>query len=492
MLVLTRLATYLRDPKRLFLTLGILVLIYLVFSFIQHYNMPLLGDLCKIIVPSEGYKAVLKHPLGLPAFLDGKTYAAPNRFLAHGSLMGYYRTVPEALQSFLDPVKSLYAATAIAKTLIQAGLMLLIASFSRPYSPFWQWPTMAILVLIAPLFQANGYNLLIGVIDKSVAYTFNYGGSILFVGLFFLPFRKGLPTTHDRSLGLTFWALMLLAVALPFMGPLNAPLIPLMIATLVIVSWQNHYFYSQETSLLKRLWKAFWHIHPQVILLFTVASLVALYSLYIGRFNIEHQTSSVALLERFSRLPEGLYKMFLTKPGPALLLGTIIVNSWLVYRYADYHFRKWYFRVLIIFGIVALVYTLLLPLGGYRHYRPLIIRRDTYTPVLLGLFWLYGLSSLQLLKTYKTKILQFTYPILIGTVTVIFLEHDKAGIKNNNCEQYAINKIKESSKDTVKLGVNCSVLSWGSFHNPARSRLKSEALQIMGVLEKDKRYYHAK
>ncbi len=492
MLVLTRLASSARDPKRLFLTLGILVVIYLVFSFIQHYNMPLLGDLCKIIVPSSGYKAVLQHPLGLPALLEGKTYAAPNRFIAHGSLMGYYRTVPEALQYFVDPVKSLYAATAIAKTLIQAGLMLLIARFSLPYRPFWQWQTMAILVLIAPLFQANGYNLLIGVIDKSVAYTFNYGGSILFVGLFLLPFRKGLPATHDPFHGLTFWSLMLLAVAMPFMGPLNAPLTLLMIATLVIITWQNHHAYLEQTPLLTRLWKGFWSIHPKVILLFTVASLVALYSLYIGQFNVENQVDSVPLLERFSRLPEGLYQMFLTKPGPPLLLGTIIINSWLIHKYASDDFRKWYLRILILFGIVALVYTLLLPLGGYRDYRPLIIRRDTYTPVLLGLFWLYGLSTLQLLKTRKTKFVQIAYPILIGAVMVIFLEHDQVRTKNNNCEQYAINKIKESPKDTVKLAVNCSVLSWGSFHNPARSRLKSEALQIMGVLEKDKRYYHAK
>ena len=179
-LLLTRLATSARDPRRLFIILGVLVVVYLVFSFIQHYNMPLLGDLCNIIVPSSGYEAVLQHPFGLPAFLEGKTYAAPNRFLAHGALMGYYRTVPEALQSILDPVKSLYAATAIAKTVFQVGLMLLIARFSRPHSPFWQWPTMAVMVLIGPLFQANGYNLLIGVIDKSVAYTFNYAGSVLF------------------------------------------------------------------------------------------------------------------------------------------------------------------------------------------------------------------------------------------------------------------------------------------------------------------------
>ena len=276
------------------------------------------------------------------------------------------------------------------------------------------------------------------------------------------------------------------------MGPLNAPLVLLLVATFVLVACQKHYARLSHTTLLKGLWKGFWHIHPQVILLFSVASLIALYSLYIGQFNVENQVSSLPLLERFSRVPEGLYEMFLTEPGPPLLLGIIIINSWLINRYADAHFRKWYFRILILFGIVVLVYTLLLPLGGYRHYRPLIIRRDTYTPVLLGLFWLFGLSTLQLLRTRKPRIIQIVYPLLIGAVMVIFLKHDRLGFKNNNCEQYAINKIKESPKDTVKLGVNCSVLSWGSFHNPARSRLKSEALQIMGVLEKDKRYYHAK
>ena len=493
MRLLFRAQAVLKHPYAIHGCLLLLLLAYLVFSFIQHYNIPLLGDLCRIIVPSETYQVVLDHPFGLPALLEGETYPATNRFVAHWAVMTYYHHVPGWLQTFMEPVASLYAATAIAKTVIHGGLLMLMARFAIPRGSLFQRGNLAVMLLIAPLFQVNGYNLPIGVIDKSIAYTINYAGSLLFVGIFFIPFRQGLPSKKDKIPWPTFIAGLLLAITLAFMGPMNAPVLLLVMATLVLLfllNDQNNQ--NQAFPILNRVWRRFWSLNPKVFIVFAVAFIAAIYSLYLGQFNAEDQVTNIPLLARFERLPEGFSKMFFSKPGPGFLLGFLLLNSLLIKHFCSQGFKKWYFRLLGIFIILALIFTLLLPYGGYRDYRPLIIRRDTYTPVLLGLFFLFGIGTYHLLKTQMQRVPKVIYALIVGAFLFMMLEHDKPGFKKNNCEQYALRKIKNSPKDTVELHVRCSVLSWGPFNHRARSEIKSEALKIMGVLKEDKRFYHVK
>lgn len=465
---------------------------YLIYSFIQHYHIPILGDLSQIIAPAEAYKAVLNHPFGLPALLEGKMYAAPNRFAAHGSLYVFYHTIPEFLQTFISPVNSFYAATALGKTLIQAGLIILIARFAFPKGKIWQLKSLAIMLLVAPLFQVNGYNLQIGVIDKSVAYTFFYGGSLLAVGLFFLPFRKGLPNRNEAFGFWPFVGCLFLSVLLPFQGPLNQAILLLLIPTMTLTFWLKEAAKKPGNSLFKRFWQSIGELHPLVFALFIIAGLLSLYSLYIGQFNVEDQWSTLPLLERYQRLPEGLAEMFGSKIGPAMLIGFIGLNTFLVWRFGDADFRKWYLWIFLIAMILITVYTLLLPLGGYREYRPLIIRRDTYAPVLLGLFYLYGIASLYLLKHLQVRFLKWLYPVLLGGFVLVFLTHDGIKWDGNTCEKAGIYQIQESQKDTVAVEGNCPVLAWSRFEDPGRSKVKTKTLRMMNILEREKWYYHQK
>lgn len=480
--------------KPLWLTGSLLILLfgYFLYSFIQHYHIPIMGDLSKIIVPADAYQAVLEHPFGLPALLDGKVYPAPNRFFAHASLYAYYRITPEMLQSLTGPVNSLYAATAIGKTAIQVFLTALLARFVLTSGTFWQWRSLAVMLLIAPLFQVNGYNLLIGVIDKSIAYTFFYAGGLLLTALFVLLFWKGLPSRDESFAWWRFGTGLILAVVLPFHGPLNAPVILLSIATILLIFWLKRWFTQPGQGFISSLWRAVRQIHPRAFTVLLVAGLMALYSIYIGQFNAENQSSTLPLWERYQRLPRGLLAMFGSKPGPAMLVGLIGLNSLLIWRFGDQHFRCWYGRVLLAAGVLFLIYTLLLPLGGYRDYRPLIIRRDTYAPVLLGLFYLHGLSSYYLLGHWKGGFYRAGYALLIAVFLGIFLEHDKLTGDNNKTEKYGIQQIRKAQKDTVALSVSRPVLAWGRFEDPQRSAVKTEALQIMGILQEDKLYYHDK
>jgi hypothetical protein len=142
----------------------------------------------------------MSRALLLILLLEGERYAAPNRFFAHWTMAHYFRHVPLALQSFLSPIDSVYAAAALAKTAIQLLLIWLLAA-----------------AVITPLFQTFGYNGLMGVIDKSVTFTFFFALPMGLLLLFFLPFYKKMRMPAAMQAGWAFLALFL---------ALNGPLVP--------------------------------------------------------------------------------------------------------------------------------------------------------------------------------------------------------------------------------------------------------------------------
>ena len=70
-------------------------------------------------------------------------------------------------------------------------------------------------------------------------------------------------------------------------------------------------------------------------------------------------------------------------------------------------------QLLKFIGLFALIYLLLLPLGGYREYRPYIIRRDTFMPIWMLLFFFYGITTLHIVKNVRMKLKKFYYLVLL-------------------------------------------------------------------------------
>src|SRR5690606_10158483 len=99
--------------KKIFFLLSVLFMLDIAYSFIQHYQMPLDGDLGPISLPSEAYKKVLSDPFGFQVLLKNEVYPAPNRYFAHQLVSGYFKTAPLLLQTFVSPVKSVYMSCAI-------------------------------------------------------------------------------------------------------------------------------------------------------------------------------------------------------------------------------------------------------------------------------------------------------------------------------------------------------------------------------------------
>ena len=165
------------------------------FSFLQYASHPLDGDLAHIVLPSKGYQAVLDHPFGLPVLFEGERYAAPNRYFAHWFMGAYFKSVPHLLQSFFTPMESVYMACAVLKILIHILLLGLLSrfiglAFSATKQQYW-----LIVLLLFPLFQANGYTHF-GLIFSSITYTVFYALPLALLLLFFLPFYTSVSYTH--------------------------------------------------------------------------------------------------------------------------------------------------------------------------------------------------------------------------------------------------------------------------------------------------------
>ncbi|MFC1734221.1 hypothetical protein ACFL6I_28290, partial [candidate division KSB1 bacterium] len=148
-------------------------------------------------------------------------------------------------------------------------------------------------------------------------------------------------------------------------------------------------------------------------------------------------------------------------------------------------------RILIIFkwiGIFTLIYILLLPLGGYREYRYNVLRYDTIMPITLCLMFVFGISTLHLLKRMSKK-QKIWYTPLIVVVLSIFTIADEPQFDKNKCEKLALKEISESKDKTVQLQHDCTVISWEIFHIPEQSELNSQLLNIWRITNEKKLYY---
>lgn len=166
----------------------ILLLMDLVYSFRQHYGMPLDGDMAAIVLPADWYKQVLEDPFGLDILKNGAGYGGAGRYFCHWFMSAYYNNMPIYLQAFFSPIESVYFSTGIIKTTVQLLFIWLMALFIIGGKKLRFGKILLAAVLVTPLFQSHGYNLIIGVIEKSPTYFFFYSLPIALLLFFIYPY----------------------------------------------------------------------------------------------------------------------------------------------------------------------------------------------------------------------------------------------------------------------------------------------------------------
>jgi hypothetical protein len=176
------------------------------------------------------------------------------------------------------------------------------------------------------------------------------------------------------------------AVVLAFSGPR----IPGVVAVLLLGTGL-HWLRSRLTSGAQPL-----AVPRQAVLLLVLLGVLCAYSLYIGRNKSENSSAMRSIWERYQPLPMGVFKQLMGKLGVPLLLLACLGNAYLVRRWVAPTLENQRIRaVLRGVGWFALVYVLLLPLGGYRPY---LLRFDSISPIMLGLCFFYVLSASYLLR----------------------------------------------------------------------------------------------
>jgi hypothetical protein len=473
-----------RNARLFFLLLFLLDTGY---SFVQHFHATLDGDMAGIILPAEPYRHVLSDPFGLDVLLKNERYAAPNRFFAHVSMSAYFKSVPFWLQHFVSPVQSVYLACAFAKTTIQVLLILLLALYITATFGSQKIEYPFVVVLITPFFQTSGYNIYMGIIDKSITYTFFYSLPVMLLLLFFLPFYKaeffGKPVRFNAVLKILWF---ILAVVISFNGPLIPGLVLIVCPLALIIKWKRAFKELPETSFRQRLRASFNTIPRLILFYFLLVIGLCAYSFFIGTHNSENDVV-VPLLDRFSRLPEGLLNPFTRKLGFPLLALVIVANVFLLLKNKHNETGQKILMMIKWMVLFILLYMALLPFGGYREYRPNILRHDTLLPLTICMICMYCLSSYWIIQQGSRKVIKI-YSIVIAGVFLIFTNADRMNLNENECEKEALYQIARSSDQFVPLKNDCLVMEWHKVTKYRDSELNSRLLQLWGITKERKWY----
>jgi hypothetical protein len=330
----------------------VLVIILVCFDFYQNYINQMDGDLSRIMTEVSEFR------------LDD--------FRVHGILLPYFFFVNKLFWIVFDavayvtndPVDSIYLTMALIKSVYVPILFLTIINLMKYFYNIClvKLDSRLIILCIILIYNQNfGFNRTVGVVNHSFIYYCSYALPIL-VMLYFVSVY--LLKNSFLSLSLVF--------VIGLFGNLN-PIIPLGLFVSVVI-----------LSLVKG--KFFLGIFREHKAFFVISLLLVLIKAYSARYlEIENINGGkiMTIAERYVVMfSVGLRKYF-GQQVFFILLGYLVIQF--VLRFLG-HF-KYYIsdlkegsKLLLIFWFG---YILVLPVFGYKPYRPEIIKADIMTPCLM-------------------------------------------------------------------------------------------------------------
>lgn len=474
--------------KLLILILVVFLLCDLTYSFLQYYYIPLDGDISAGAVPSAEVQQVLNDPFGFHLLSSGEKHVNPNRFFSHFFSREYLLNVPIWLQNITDPITSVYLACACVKFLIHFLVIFILSALISETKNILDKKFLICAALITPFIQANGYWGHMGINDKSTTYTFFYALPVILLMLYLMPVYRIVFQNNNQKISMLKSVLVLaFAVILPLSGPLIPGLVLIITALTGIYYLQN----SEGTENFFSLNNLFFTLRKipfQVFLFLFPACLISLYSVFLGRFDLNYSIETIPLADRYMKLPLGIYYQISQSLGVPLLLIIIGTNVFLIKKQFNTAEGLKIIGSLKWIGIFSAVYLLLLPLGGYRPYRPNILRYDTFMPITIALLYFYGMSSFFLLQNLKIKF-RNVYLISLLAFFAVYMNADKLETEEYRCERKALEFLVNSPEKITLLPNNCNVMAWELFPDPKRSEMNAEMLKFWGITKEKKLYY---
>lgn len=466
--------------------LVVILTIDLGYSFLQHYSEVVDRDLARITL---SYEEVLNDPFGMKVVVEGKSYPNPNRYFAHLVQSEYFKKVPLVLQTFFDPVESIYIACALLKLLIQIGFIWLLTMYANGSTKLRNLSFLWTTILIFPLIQNTQFVAYLGLIFPSITYTISYSLPLVLFLLFLFPFYQ--QALHGRSVLESNWMKILwigLSIFITLNGPLVPPLVLIILPSILLFWWLRSVDFLNGQGIVNNFWKGILEMPRGLTVIGLLTILFSLYSFYLGTYNVDNVT--ISLGERYRLMGQGLLKHVTTKLAFPLLLGFSVLNTILLSKFSDKEAR---FQCGLFKGmaVLSIIYLLLLPFGGFREYRPLIISYDTMMPISISLIFCFATSSRYLILAYQNRVKRF-FLAGVSFVLIYFMISDRPNFGKHDCEKEMLRLIAQATTKEVQIPRVCSVMTWDPTTNKNESKYNCALLKLWGITDVVEFYYNEK
>ncbi|WP_345081827.1 hypothetical protein [Nemorincola caseinilytica] len=464
------------------------LLINLAATFYFHFHNPLDGDVVLNALPADIVKPAANDPFGIGILLHGHRYVGAGGYLAHITVHKYFRILPAFFRHFVSPIDSVYATVGLFAMVLKAAFLYLFCIYITGRKRLFDRKILLAALLITPLFQVGGYSFGMGIVDPMIIVDFNYSFINFCVMLFFLPFfMSGFYGKEHMSVS-TMVGLAILGIYIGINGPLAGPLLCIVYCFVLFALWLQHFRQAAAgTSLLRRFWGATTQIPIYYWVLGIIILLASAYCRFLTLHNAEGLIKQISIQERYSKMWTGLGIQFSIK-GYWLLSAMVVLNVVLLLRRkGDERARQLlsFFAWVMLFNIL---YTVMLPLGGYRFYRPYIIRRDVFSPVTTSLALFYGMSAFYLLRAIPRQHI-LLYRAYVAIPLIHFASVSFNAMPDNSCEKNALRKIAASKERVVALDEQCPIMAWEKITDTTASKDLTAMLRIWQITKEDKVFY---
>lgn len=459
------------------------IIVELIINFLQYYYTPIDGDLVAIALPAEWYSKVLEDPTGLKTISGGELIGGAGRYMAHLTMYTYYHYVPEFLQTFISPIESVYVASAIFKLLTVILLLVAFTLYNKFHFGTKNKIYLLTPILILPLIQYYGFYDVMRTVDQATTYVFFYLWPVSLFLILYFPIYKWISTGGKQRI--TSWQLALMVPASVYIsldGPLMPPLFILAGVFSLLIKWSSD----------KNIVHVFKMIQTREVLFLLFTIIFSFYAYYLSTFNVESVPvpGTPDLKSRYLLMLQGIYILLTYDAGLSLLLVYTIILTLILLKSnpKDYEAFK---KTHLILIILAMVYIMLLPLGGYRSYRPYVIRSDTSIPALMILMLIFTQVNFLAIQTFRPgikRIFSFFLPFLL----LIYFVRDIRIKKGNLCEKEGLEIISNAKTDTVRLNNPCNIMSWEPQTNPYFTHFNSQMLQVWNITDHYQPYLQVK
>jgi hypothetical protein len=229
---------------------------------------------------------------------------------------------------------------------------------------------------------------------------------------------------------------------------------------LVTIPFLLYYFRKEKNILLKTTLILSWFF--------------GILSYLVNLQNIEGQDSSVTIIMRYGLALKGLFILIFHHIGWAILLLFLYYQFKIYSKNNTLKIDKGIIRSVIGF---ILLYLILIPMGGYRPYRPYIIRYDVIIPISLCVF-----GMIIYLNQFLVSIKNYSKILLLFCLILFGFQFYKIDRNANQEEKKILAEIENSKNLKIKVSKGSKFLAWDKIEPWQKDDL-NKFLDLLGFIQ---------